>query len=107
MLKEFLVYYDDLTEEAKDRLCQMFRTSVKEENWVGPGAQYLTEIHREVEPIERKIQITYQLTIKIDSDEETLPRDVVDALSVRFDLAEDEMAIVNKEMIEFSDNWEE
>lgn len=107
MFKTFPVFYNDLTEEAKERLCQMFRTSVKEENWVGPGAQSLTEIDREVEPIECKLQITYQLTIKIDSDVEVFPRDVMAALSVRFDMADDEMVIVNKEMIEFSDTWEE
>ncbi len=45
-MKTFEIYFDDLTKEAQDRLCEEFKTKPEDENWeidVIP----LAVIHRE------------------------------------------------------------
>jgi hypothetical protein len=32
-MKEFDLYFCDLTQDAQDRLCEMFQTTPEEENW--------------------------------------------------------------------------
>lgn len=34
-MKEFDLYFSDLTQDAQDRLCEMFQTTPEDENWEG------------------------------------------------------------------------
>jgi hypothetical protein len=106
MLKIFRVFYDDLTPEAKDRLCDCFLTGEKKENWQGPGAQPLAEIHREAEPEQVKMEVTVELTIR-RTDRSITPRHVMADLTLDANLmAVDTGDVVSCNVIEFSDDWE-
>lgn len=45
-MKEFDIYFYDLTQDAQDRLCEMFQTTPEEENWDG-GFLPLATLERE------------------------------------------------------------